>query len=212
VPPDIRHPVFARCFDRLSRVMEPEIGRRRDELLSGLSGRVLEVGAGNGINFAHYPRSVDEVVALEPEPYMRARAQRAAERAEVAVTVRAGLAEELEFGAGSFDAVVACLVLCTVTAPSLALAEAFRVLKPGGELRFFEHVRSERTAKARLQRLADGSRVWPWLGGGCHCSRDTLSVIESAGFRLDKTEPVDVGPAWGITNPHVLGYAVRAQP
>ncbi|HTX32211.1 MAG TPA: class I SAM-dependent methyltransferase [Solirubrobacteraceae bacterium] len=210
MPPDVRHPLFARCFDRLSRVMEPQVGRRRDELLSGLSGRVLEVGAGNGINFAHYPHSVNEVVAIEPEPYMRAKAERAAERADVSVTVRPGLAEELEFEAGSFDAVVACLVLCSVTAPSLALAEAFRVTKPGGELRFFEHVRSERPAKARLQGLADGSRIWPWLGGGCHCSRDTVGAVEAAGFRVDKTERVDVGPAWAITNPHVIGYALRA--
>ena len=80
VASDIRHPLFARFFDRLSHVMEPEIGHRRDELLSGLSGRVLEIGAGNGINFARYPSSVDEVVAIEPEPYMRAKAQRAAQR------------------------------------------------------------------------------------------------------------------------------------
>ena len=76
--PEIRHPLFARFFDRLSKAMEPEVGPRRDELLAGLAGRVLEVGAGNGINFPHYPASVDEVVALEPEPYLRARAERAA--------------------------------------------------------------------------------------------------------------------------------------
>jgi ubiquinone/menaquinone biosynthesis C-methylase UbiE len=209
VASDIRHPLFARFFDRLSRVMEPELGRRRDELLAGLSGRVLEVGAGNGINFSHYPSSVEKVVAIEPEPYMRAKAQRAAEAAAVAVTIQPGVAESLEFETASFDAVVACLVLCSVTAPSRALAELFRVLKPGGELRFFEHVRSERPVKARLQSLADRSHVWPWLGGGCHCSRDMIQDITTAGFRVAQREPLNVGPAWGVTNPHVLGRAVR---
>ncbi len=104
---------------------------------------------------------------------------------------------------------MACLVLCSVSAPSRALAEAFRVLKPGGELRFFEHVRSDRPAKARLQSLADGSRVWPCVGGGCHCSRDTVGDITAAGFRVEQRESLDVGPRWGITNPHVLGRAVR---
>src|SRR5436305_5780191 len=78
VAEDIHHPVFARLFDRLSRSMEPEVGPRRDQLLSGLRGRVLEIGAGNGMNFGHYPDSVEEVVAVEPEPYLRAKAERAA--------------------------------------------------------------------------------------------------------------------------------------
>jgi ubiquinone/menaquinone biosynthesis C-methylase UbiE len=209
VASEIRHPLFARFFDRFSHFMEPAVGPQRDELLAGLSGRVLEIGAGNGINFSHYPSSVDEVVAIEPEPYMRRKAQVAATGAPVSVSVRPGVAEALEFEAASFDAVIACLVLCTVPAPSRALSEALRILKAGGELRFFEHVRSERPAKARLQNLADGSRVWPRLGGGCHCSRDTVGVIEAAGFRVSNTERLDVGPRWGITNPHVLGRALR---
>jgi ubiquinone/menaquinone biosynthesis C-methylase UbiE len=209
VASDIRHPLFARFFDRLSRGMEPEVGPRRDELLRGLSGRVLEVGAGNGINFARYPAAVEELVALEPEPYMRAKAEQAAQAAAVSVTVRSGVAEDLEFADGSFDAAVACLVLCSVGTPSRALAELFRVLRPGGELRFFEHVRASRPAKARLQAIADGSRIWPRLAGGCHCSRDTVAAIEAAGFRVQRTESVFISPAWGITNPHALGSAVR---
>lgn len=206
---DISHPLFARFFDRLSKLMEPEVGRHRDELLSGLSGRVLEIGAGNGINFGHYPASVKEVVALEPEPYMRAKAERAAAAAPVSVEVRPGVGEELAFPDASFDAAVACLVLCTVTAPTQTLEELVRVIKPGGELRFFEHVRSSRPGKARLQGLADASRIWPLVGGGCHCSRDTVAAIETAGLRVQSRELMDVGPAWGITNPHVLGSAVR---
>src|SRR5438067_4046334 len=85
MPTEVHHPLFARFFDRLSAVMEKEVGARRDELLAGLSGRVVEIGAGNGMNFRHYPASVAEVVAVEPEPYLRQRAERAAQRAPVAV-------------------------------------------------------------------------------------------------------------------------------
>ncbi len=209
VASDIRHPLFARFFDRLSRAMEPQVGPRRDELLAGLSGRVLEVGAGNGINFGHYPASVDEVVAIEPEPYMRAKAQEAATNAALPVIVQPGMAEELDFADGSFDAAVVCLVLCSVGTPSRALAELYRVLRPGGELRFFEHVRAHRPAIARLQAMVDGSRLWPSLAGGCHCSRDTVGSIEAAGFRVQRNENVFLTPAWAITNPHALGIAAR---
>lgn len=204
---EIRHPLFARFFDRLSRAMEPEVGRHRDQLLAGLSGRVLEIGAGNGINFAHYPASVREVVALEPEPYLRAKAEQAVQGAAAHVTVRPGRAESLEFPDASFDGVVACLVLCTITDPVAAIGELARVLKPGGSLRFFEHVRAPSGAKARLQPLADRSGIWPRVGGGCHCARDTVGAIETAGFRVHEIEWLNVGPRWAITNPHVLGSA-----
>ncbi len=188
--------------------MEPEIGPRRDQLLAGLTGRVLEIGAGNGMNFAHYPDSVAEVVAVEPEPYLRAKAERAAEALARSVSVRPGTAEDLPFEAGSFDAAVACLVLCSVGSPSGVLSELARVLKPGAELRFFEHVRSSRPGKARLQQLADRSGIWPRVGGGCHAARDTPGAIEAAGFRIQQIERLDVPPGWAITNPHVLGTAI----
>ena len=189
--------------------MEPEVGPRREELLAGLSGRVLEVGAGNGINFRHYPNSVEEVVALEPEPYMRARAERAAGSSSVKVRVSAGVAEALPFPDASFDGAVACLVLCTVRDQALAVAELRRVLKPGGELRFLEHVRSPQAVKARAQSALDRAGVWPWLGGGCHCSRDTVALIRDAGLELKHARSVDLGPSWAPTNPHVLGAATR---
>src|SRR5947209_18482041 len=121
--PDMRHPLFARFFDRLSHIMEKEIGRWREELLAGLSGRIVEIGAGNGINFSHYPDTVHEVVAIEPEPYLRAKAEEAARRAPVPVSVIAGLADELEIEGGSADAAVASLVLCTVPDQTRSLGE-----------------------------------------------------------------------------------------
>jgi ubiquinone/menaquinone biosynthesis C-methylase UbiE len=203
----VRHPVFARVYQRLSRLMEREVGEHRDELLARLSGRVLEIGAGNGMNFPHYPPAVDEVVALEPEAYLRERAEQAAREAPVRVSVGDAAAYPLPLEPPSFDAAVASLVLCTVPDQAKALAELRRVLKPGGELRFMEHVRSDHPRKARLQQRLDRSGVWPRLGGGCHCARDTVTAIEAAGFRLERVRRFDLGPAWMHTNPHVLGVA-----
>jgi len=190
--------------------MERDLGDRRRELLSGLSGRVLEVGAGNGMNFGHYPSAVEEVVAVEPEPYLRAKAQAATQGASVRIVVQDALADELPYAPGSFDAVVACLVLCSVPDPAHALAELGRVLKPEGELRFLEHVRSSSSRKARVQHTFDRG-LWPAIAGGCHCARDTAAAMTSAGFTIEQIRDIDLGPAWMHTNPHVLGVA-RVRP
>jgi ubiquinone/menaquinone biosynthesis C-methylase UbiE len=204
---EVRNPVFARWFPVLARMMEREAGRYREEMLIGLTGRAVEIGAGNGMNFPHYPSGLDEVVAVEPEPYLREKAEEAAAGAPVPVTVVDAVGDELPFGDDSFDAGVACLVLCSVSDPAAALAELRRVLKPGAELRFLEHVRSPSPRKARVQRALDRSRVWPLMAGGCHCSRDTRTTIERAGFAIQESRPLNLGPAWGHTNPHVIGRA-----
>lgn len=203
----VRHPIFARLFDRLSGVMERDLGEHRDQLLAGLSGRVVEIGAGNGMNFTHYPPTVHEVVAVEPEAYLRAKAENAARRAAVYVTVKAGVADALPFGTAVFDAAVASLVLCSVPNPAAALAEMRRVLKPGGELRFMEHVRSEDSRKAFIQRWSDRSGLWPRVAGGCHCARDTIAEIKAAGFQIGPVTSYDIGPGWNVTNPHISGAA-----
>ena len=205
---EVSHPIFARFFDRFSQTMEREAGRYRDEMLAGLTGRVLEVGAGNGLNFGHYPATVDEVVALEPEPYLRERAEAAARDVAVTVTVRDGVAHPLPVQDDGFDAAVTSLVLCTVPDPAYAIAELRRVLRPGGEVRFFEHVRSSRARKARLQDALDDSGIWPLLIGGCHSARDTLAAFERAGFTIAHARRVEVGPVANPANPHVVGAAV----
>jgi len=204
---EVRHPIFARIFDRLSGSMEKEVGVHRDELVTGLAGRVLEVGAGNGMNFGHYPATVTEVLALEPEPYLRERAQAAARDAPVPVTVRDGVAHPLPVEDDEFDAAVASLVLCSVPDPDRAVAELRRAIKPGGELRFLEHVRSPRPGKARVQDALDRTGVWPLVGGGCHCARDTVATLQRNGFAIDRMRTLDVGPSVMHTNPHVLGVA-----
>jgi ubiquinone/menaquinone biosynthesis C-methylase UbiE len=172
----VKNPLFARYFDRCGARLEEHGGRElRAELLAGLSGRVVEVGAGTGLNFPHYPASVRQVVAVEPEPYLRGRAAQAAAVAPVPVTVVDGSAAELSAGDAEFDAVVVSGVLCSVPDVPAALAEFSRVLRSGGELRFWEHVRSRDPAYAVFQQAAD--LVWPHLMGGCHLQRDTLAAI-----------------------------------
>jgi SAM-dependent methyltransferase len=169
----VDHPLCARLYARQS-VQAERLGlaERRAELLDGLAGRVLEIGAGNGLNFRHYPTTVDELVAVEPERHLRELAQTAAQDASVPVTVVDALAEALPFPDGGFDAAVASLTLCSIGDVETALAELYRVLNPGGELRFFEHVASPHRAARALQRAADAT-IWPHLSGGCHLGRDT---------------------------------------
>jgi ubiquinone/menaquinone biosynthesis C-methylase UbiE len=206
----VHHPLFARLFEKLVPVLDTKGGAdHRQELLGGLSGRVVEVGAGTGANFRHYPATVTEVVAVEPEAYLRARAEEAARAAPVPVTVVDATADRLPFEAGSFDGGVASLVLCSVADQAAALGELFRVIRPGGELRFYEHVRSERPRLARFQQAAD--RVWPLLAGGCHTSRETSRAIEAAGFDVERHRAFDFKPCAtsALVAPHILGVARR---
>jgi ubiquinone/menaquinone biosynthesis C-methylase UbiE len=207
----VGHPIFARVYARLSVSMERSgVGERRHQLLSGLTGQVIEVGAGNGLNFAHYPPEVTRVVAVEPDPYLRGIAERAAARAPVPVEVVTGVAGRLPAGDVSFDAAVASLVLCSVPDQRAALAEIHRVVRPGGQLRFFEHVLGDTPALRRVQRLFDAT-VWPVLGGGCHAARDTAAAIEDAGFAIRRLDRFAL-PESRIrfpTSPHILGTAAR---
>jgi SAM-dependent methyltransferase len=179
------HPIFARYYARLSPQMDTAgLAAHRTALLDGLSGDVVEVGAGNGLNFARYPAAVTRVVAVEPEPLLRDAAVRAAATAAVPVQVVDGLAEALPLGDASVDVVVVSLVLCTVPDQAAALAEARRVLRPGGRLRFLEHVRAGSRRLARAQRVVDAT-FWPHLMGGCHTARDTVAAVEAAGFAVE---------------------------
>ena len=206
----VRHPIFARMLGRLIE-REERMGQaeHREEMLSGLSGRVVELGAGNGINFRHYPSSVTEVVAVEPEPYLRERAEQAARGAPVPVSVVDGLGGELSFEDSAFDAAVASLVLCSVPEQNPVLSDLFRVIRPGGELRFYEHVRAN---NPRLVRLQDAvTPVWKLLGGGCHPNRDTGAAIERAGFAIVTCRRVAFRPCFicAPVTPHILGRARR---
>ncbi len=206
----IRNPLFARFFDRFA-AKDEERGQAelRRELLDGLSGRVVEVGAGNGLNFPHYPATVDEVVAVEPEPYLRERAAGAARAAPVPIRVSDGLAGRLPFDDASFDAAVVSGVLCSVPDQDAVLADFRRVLRPGGELRFYEHVRARGAVQARTQDVVD--LVWPRLMGGCHPNRDTLAAIERSGLRVERCRGFRFPPSArvSVVAPRILGVARR---
>ena len=203
--------MFARIYSRLSGPMDHGgMAEYRDRTLAGLSGRVLEVGAGDGANFRHYPSGVSHLVAVEPEPYLRARALERAETIDVEVEIVDGVAEDLGFADGSFDAAVVTLTLCSVDDQDRALREIHRVLRPGGELRFFEHVRAESAPMRAVQRTLDAT-VWPLVAGGCHTGRDTQAAIEATGFQITRLDALRF-PAVRLNTPvtrHLLGVAIR---
>ncbi|KUJ68134.1 methyltransferase type 11 [Streptomyces albus subsp. albus] len=205
----LQHPRFARAYLNISAAADRRGGaEHRHRLLAGLTGRVLEVGAGQGRNFPHYPHTVREVVALEPDDTLRTAAEQAASSAQVPVNVVAGEAAELPGEDGGFDAVVASLVLCSVGDQAAALAEIARVLRPGGELRFYEHVRSGRHWAALLEDAV--TPLWRRAAGGCHPNRDTEAAIRAAGFSIERIDRFGFSPSALAPNlTHVLGTAVR---
>jgi ubiquinone/menaquinone biosynthesis C-methylase UbiE len=157
--------------------------RKRRALLAQATGRVLEVGAGTGLNLAHYLDEIDELVLAEPEPAMRERLTHRIRRVGSQATVVDAPAEALPFADGSFDTVVCTLVLCTVSAPDKALGEIRRVLRPDGRLLFIEHVRADTPTLAYLQdRLLE---PWRRFACGCRCNRATVELMRACGFRVD---------------------------
>lgn len=208
---DRPRPRFARLYERVSPGMEAEgMGALRDEMLSGVRGDVVEVGAGNGMNFSHYPTSTAEVIAIEPEPHLRSLAEQAGAKSDVPVTVLAGQAESLPLPNARVDVGVVSLMLCALDEQSQALRELFRVIRSGGELRFLEHVAAAGATLRTLQKVADAT-FWPALTGGCRTARDPIAAIEAAGFRVERCRrlrfPESRLPMPAA--PHVLGMAAR---
>lgn len=205
----VHHPLFARIYTHMADT--PEIASHRERLLAGAGGSVIEVGAGDGRNLARYPAAVEHVLAVEPEPYLRKRAEEAARKAPVPVTVVEGVAARLPAEDASRDVAVVSLVLCSVSDQAAALAEIHRVLRPGGELRFYEHVRSSNPHFARYQRISDLT-LWPHVAGGCHAARDTAGSIEAAGFTIESCDRFPVMPCRipMPAAPHILGVARRS--
>jgi ubiquinone/menaquinone biosynthesis C-methylase UbiE len=205
---EVDHPLFARFAEFVAKREGDEELERRREVLAGLSGRVIEIGSGSGPNFRHYPEAVSELVAVEPEDHLRAKAEEAARESGRPIRVIDALADDLPFEDASFDAAVAVLVLCSVPSQAAALAELRRVVRPGGELRFYEHVVGTSRRLAGLQRaLAPGlARVF----GGCRTDRDTGAAIEAAGFRIERSRRfLERSFMEAPAAPRILGVARR---
>lgn len=202
------HRFFAFAYDTLAPLVERRgTAERRATLLAVASGTVVEIGAGTGLNLRHYPDTVTEVLATEPDPHMFRRLEREAPAAGVPVRLGRAPAETLPVEDASADVVVSTLVLCSVPDPAAALAEARRVVRPGGCLLFLEHVRA--TPGSSLERWQDRlRRPWAMASGGCSPNRDTVAAIEAAGFEVVNLDRWDE-PGAALARPHVAGTAVR---
>jgi ubiquinone/menaquinone biosynthesis C-methylase UbiE len=203
------HPIFAAIYDRLLAESERKgLADMRADMLRSASGRTLEIGAGTGANLELYPGAVTELVLTEPDPHMAKRLRgRLAEAPGVAPAqvVEAG-AEELPFDDASFDTVVSALVLCTVPHPEGAVAEARRVLKPGGRFLFIEHVRDEEgTGRARWQDRLE--RPWGWIAGGCHPNRNTGKLLADAFGEVESKAVEFPGSGTALVKPVITGSA-----
>ena len=180
--------------------------RRRGVLLAEAHGRVVEIGAGTGLNIAHYPDAVCELSLTEPEPAMRRKLARRLERHGRAARILDVPAERFPFADGSVDTVVSTLVLCTVDDPERALREIARVLRPDGQLLFAEHVR----ASSRLLAACQDKLLRPWRGfaGGCVCNRPTVELMRGCGFTVEADDVSWRGmPA--IVRPLTVGRATH---
>lgn len=197
------HPIFARFYERVSLVLD-DMGERdrRIEVVSGARGQVLELGSGNGLNFEHYGDAV-AVSALEPEPTMLGLARQRAARAAVPIRFVRGVAERLPFAEGAFDTAVVSFVLCSVADPRRAVAELARVLRPGGEVRYLEHVRSTGPFGAFVQDAV--TPLWRALAGGCHPNRDPAATFHTGGFHVEARR-FPFGPPTPA-RPHMVGVA-----
>lgn len=206
------HPWFAKYYSRVAVAMDRGgLAEYRRRMLEGLSGEVVEIGPGNGMNFRQYPPEVTRLVAVEPEPTLRARARQAADEVsqKTHIVVIGGVAERMPLSDASCDAVVVSLVLCSVPDQRAAFREVRRILRPGGEFRFMEHVRSQGRVAALGQRALDAT-IRPTLCGGCRCARETAEAVAAAGFEISELSRFRF-PARIIlpnpTAPHALGFA-----
>ena len=200
---------FSALYDRgLKATEEAGLRQMRRELLAAARGRVLEIGAGTGANLGLYPEAVSSLTLTEPDPHMGKQLREKLAGAEDSAEVVAAPAERLPFEDASFDTAVATLVLCTVPDPEAAVAELSRVLRPGGQLLFIEHVRSGDPRLAHWQDRLE--RPWKFLADGCRCNRDTVAKLAASPFELGEIERDRLPKAPPIIRPLARGSATLA--
>jgi SAM-dependent methyltransferase len=180
----------------------------RKALLSHARGRTLEIGSGTGLNLPHYPAGLGELILAEPDAAMRSRLEKRLSRSGRIARLADAPAERLPFGSGTVDTVVSALVLCTVDAPDVALREIARVLRPGGQLLFLEHVRSDSPGLARWQDRLAGP--WRRFACGCRCNRAIAELIVTCGLELEQAHPASWRLMPPILRPLIVGRATLA--
>jgi ubiquinone/menaquinone biosynthesis C-methylase UbiE len=202
----MRRRLFAALYDTVGKGSEDAgLREERRQLLAGTEGATIEIGAGTGLNLAHYPEAVTRLVLAEPDRHMRRRLRRRAEALHRAAEIIDAPAERLPFPDATFDAAVVTLVLCSVPNQEAALAEIARVLRPDGRLHFLEHVRSGDPKVAKRQ-----DRIRPLYNlVGCNPNRDTLAAIEASALRVDSVRHGDVPKAPKVERPMIVGTARR---
>jgi ubiquinone/menaquinone biosynthesis C-methylase UbiE len=178
-------------------------------LFAVLSGTVLEIGPGAGVNLHHLHSTTIRWIGVEPNSFMKPHLAKEAQRLGVAIELRPGTAENLPVDDASVDFVISTLVLCSVVDQKRALDEVLRVLKPGGRFLFIEHVGAKRgTWLRRIQTLV--KPLWRRMGDGCHPDRETRTALERAGFAVLEVE--EFAAPLPIVRPHIAGIAVKAEP
>jgi ubiquinone/menaquinone biosynthesis C-methylase UbiE len=198
--------LFAVVYDPFLALGElAGLRRRRRELLAAASGRVVELGAGTGLNLRHYPDGLDELLLVEPVPAMRRQLARRLRRTKREAEIVNASAERLPFSDHSVDTVVATLVLCTVDDPRLALQEITRVLRPDGKLLFLEHVRAHTPRLARWQQRLH--EPWRHFACGCRCDRATVELMRACGFEFDELAEAAWRAMPPIVRPLAIGHA-----
>lgn len=203
MPAEQGHRWFAACYDALNRGAERRLfGPLRAEMLGPLTGRIVEIGAGTGANLAYYSPEAD-VLGIEPDPFMLRRArEKLARLGNPRIELRQAPAERIPVEPGTVDHVISTLVLCTVADPAAALAEVRRVLRPGGQLHFIEHVR----AGGLLGRAQDVIRpLWRYVAAGCTVNRRTEELIRASGLQIERLTTRTI--QFGV--PLIIGTARR---
>jgi len=200
--------VFAFLYDTAFVLAEKRgLHKIRFELLSQARGKVVELGAGTGLNIAHYPTNLDELLLTEPDPYMASKLRKRISSTPVEASIAQATADSLPIADASADTVICTLVLCTVPDPGKTLQEVSRVLHPEGKFLFIEHVRSENPRLARWQdRL---NRSWGWYACACNCNRDTVSTIRNSPLQITELRRDQMRWISPLVRPLVVGVAIH---